>query len=70
MALLLFCEFQESVMNGQDRQPSNEPIDEPRQRRDRQMAESAQTPQATQYVDPYDMRADPQPEEPGYGHGV
>ena len=22
------------------------------------------------FVDPYDMRAEPQPEEPGYGHGV
>jgi hypothetical protein len=24
----------------------------------------------TRFVDPYDMRAEPQPEEPGYGHGV
>lgn len=24
----------------------------------------------TPHVDPYDMRAEPQPEEPGYGHGV
>ena len=24
----------------------------------------------TPFVDPYDMRAEPQPEEPGYGHGV
>lgn len=24
----------------------------------------------TQFIDPYDMRAEPQPEEPGYGHGV
>ena len=24
----------------------------------------------TRYVDPYDMRSEPQPEEPGYGHGV
>ncbi len=24
----------------------------------------------THMVDPYDMRAEPQPEEPGYGHGV
>jgi hypothetical protein len=25
---------------------------------------------AAHFVDPYDMRAEPQPEEPGYGHGV
>lgn len=24
----------------------------------------------THLVDPYDMQPDPQPEEPGYGHGV
>lgn len=24
----------------------------------------------TRFVDPYEMRAEPQPEEPGYGHGV
>ena len=24
----------------------------------------------THLVDPYDMRADPQQDEPGYGHGV
>ena len=24
----------------------------------------------TRFVDPYEMRSEPQPEEPGYGHGV
>lgn len=24
----------------------------------------------TRFVDSHDMRAEPQPEEPGYGHGV
>jgi hypothetical protein len=24
----------------------------------------------TRFVDPYDMRPEAQPEEPGYGHGV
>lgn len=24
----------------------------------------------TRFIDPYDMRAEPQTEEPGYGHGV
>ncbi len=24
----------------------------------------------TRFVDPYELRTEPQPEEPGYGHGV
>ena len=58
-------------MKTQERQSSNEGVvDDPRPRPDRQMADGAHTPQAPQYVDPYDMRVDSQPEEPGYGHGV
>ena len=59
-------------MKSPERQ-SSEPrrVDDPRRPAQTQTADPAQkahTP--AQFVDPYDMRADAQPEEPGYGHGV
>jgi hypothetical protein len=46
-------------------------VDEPRGPAETQNADAApKAPGRTHFVDPYDMRADPQPEEPGYGHGV
>jgi hypothetical protein len=44
--------------------------EEPRQP-GQQTADAARTRRTlTHLVDPYDMRAEPQQEEPGYGHGV
>jgi hypothetical protein len=70
MALLLFT--RSTAMKSPERQPS-EPrrVDDPRPPVQQQTAEAtrkATTP--APFVDPYDMRSDPQPEEPGYGHGV
>jgi len=58
-------------MNSQ-KTPSNDArrVEEPRpptpEQSDAPHKERTQAP----FVDPYEMRAEPQPEEPGYGHGV
>lgn len=56
--------------------PDTRPHD-PRRVEDRRLPAQDKTPDAgskertvTRFVDPFDMRAEPQPEEPGYGHGV
>jgi len=47
-------------------------VDDPRaDMHDRKKADAARTQGPLAHlVDPYDMRAEPQQEEPGYGHGV
>ena len=59
-------------MKSQENRSSNQqPMDEPRPHAEPQTAAPArQQRAAASFVDPYDMRAEPQPEEPGYGHGV
>ena len=46
-------------------------VEEPPRPVPQQSGDAVRKAQATRpFVDPYDMRADVQPEEPGYGHGV
>jgi hypothetical protein len=46
-------------------------VDEPRRSVQQQTDDAQRKPQTQpSFVDPYDMRPDVQPEEPGYGHGV
>ena len=46
-------------------------VDDPRPRTEHHAADAARkVGTLTRFVDPYDMRPEAQPEEPGYGHGV
>jgi hypothetical protein len=49
--------------------PDPKRVAEPRRPEAERQADAARRDR-TRFVDPYDMRAEPQPEEPGYGHGV
>jgi hypothetical protein len=72
MALLFFAGIREQTMKSSDEHPGEQrQIDDPRPDAERRVADAAQSDvKPTRFVDPYDMRADAQPEEPGYGHGV
>jgi hypothetical protein len=54
---------------GQSGEPRR--VEEPRRPVQQETADAPRKPQAQpSFVDPYDMRTEAQPEEPGYGHGV
>jgi hypothetical protein len=68
MAFLL---FRRNVMKGPETR--NDPRRVEEQRRptpDQRMDTGSKERTRTHFVDPYEMRSEPQPEEPGYGHGV
>lgn len=59
-------------MNTQDTKPRDpRRVEEPRPGAQDPKVDAARAPRPPAHlVDPYDMRAEPQQEEPGYGHGV
>ena len=70
MALFIF--YGSTAMSSRDKQVK-EPQQghEPVRRMEWQSADAARRARTvTHVVDPYDMRVEAQPEEPGYGHGV
>jgi len=57
--------------NRDNRSDQSRRVDEPQRSAAEQTAEAApKNRPAPHFVDPYDMHGEPQPEEPGYGHGV
>jgi hypothetical protein len=48
--------------------PNPRPAKEPHRRPQPALVSPRQTPE--RYVDPFDMKDEPPPDEPGYGHGV